>query len=219
VTTLAEIAPGVWRWTARHPDWHPATAFGREVASFALRLGEDTVVIDPLLGDGEDALLDDVVAGQVTVLVTIPYHVRSAAAVAARHGGEVLGHADVGRRLPSATRFRAVAAGDDLPHGIEAFAIGSPPRKELPFWIPGASALAFGDAVVGVDGRLRVWVQRPVTEKREAWYRRRLVPTLEPLLGAGAERVLVTHGEPVLSGGTAALRAALAAPPWYHRPT
>ncbi len=144
---------------------------------------------------------------------------RSAAAVCARHGGEILGHAACAAKLPPGAPFRAVRAGDELPHGIEAFAIGSPPRQELPFLVPGAApALAFGDAVVGVEDRLRVWIQRPITEKREAWYRRRLVPTLEPLLRVGAERVLVTHGPPVLAGGTEALRRALAAPPWYHRP-
>ena len=30
------------------------------------------------------------------------------------------------------------------------------------------------------------------------------------------ERVLVTHGEPVLSGGREALARALDADPWYH---
>jgi len=29
--------------------------------------------------------------------------------------------------------------------------------------------------------------------------------------------VLVTHGEPVMSGGKRALRQALASKPWYHR--
>lgn len=220
MSALDEVAPGVWRWAARHPEWHPSTEFGREVASFALRAGDGTVVVDPLLGEGDEALLDDVVAGPVAVLVTIPYHVRSAAAVAARHGATVFGHAACARRLPEGAPFRAVEPGDELPFGVEAFAIGAPRRQELPFLIPAdAPALAFGDAVVGVEGGLRVWLQRPVTEKRVAWYRHRLVPTLEPLLYEGAERVLVTHGPPVLAGGTAALRAAFDAPPWYHRPT
>lgn len=214
-----EVAPGVWRWAARHPDWHPATEFGREVGSYAKHTGEGTVIVDPLLEPGGEARLDGVVQGLVTVLITIPYHARSAALVCERHGGEILGHAACAKRLPPGAPFRAVAPGDELPHGLEAFAIGSPPRQELPFLIPGpAPALAFGDAVVGVDGGLRVWIQRPLTEKREAWYRRRLVPTLAPLLDAGAEQVLVTHGAPVLRDGTAALRAALDAPPWYHRP-
>ena len=57
------------------------------------------------------------------------------------------------------------------------------------------------------------WAQEP---PREAWYRERFLPTLEPLLELDVERVLVTHGAPVLSGGRAALRAALQAPPWLH---
>ena len=42
------------------------------------------------------------------------------------------------------------------------------------------------------------------------------MPTLEPLRSLDLDRVLVTHGEPVLRDGAAALEAALAAPPWYH---
>jgi hypothetical protein len=125
----------------------------------------------------------------------------------------------VAKRLPGGAPFRGVAAGEALPHGISAHAIGSPRRQELPMHLPGHRALAFGDALVGTEGGLRVWLQAPVTEKRLDWYRRRLVPTLEPLLDLDVERVLVTHGSSVLQGGRRALREALDAPPWYHRPT
>ena len=43
------------------------------------------------------------------------------------------------------------------------------------------------------------------------------MPTLQPLRELTLERILVTHGEPVLRDGSAALEAALQAPPWYHR--
>jgi hypothetical protein len=62
-----------------------------------------------------------------------------------------------------------------------------------------------------------VWVQDSVDDKRLRWYRERFAPTLEPLLALPAERILVTHGEPVLDGGASALRAAVAAEPWHHR--
>ena len=39
---------------------------------------------------------------------------------------------------------------------------------------------------------------------------------VRPLLELRAENVLVTHGQPVLGGGTQALRDALDARPWYH---
>ena len=220
---LCVLADGLWSWSARHPSWRPGTEFGAEVACFALRAGSGTILVDPLLPDSEPALadaLDEVIAGRVTVLITIPYHVRSAEQIWRRHGDavEILGHGAVGKRLAARAPFRPVAAGERLPHGVSAHAIGSPRRQELPMHLPGHRALAFGDAVVGVGGGLRVWLQSPVTEKRLDWYRRRLVPTLEPLLELDFDRVLVTHGRPVLRGGRAALREALEAPPWYHRP-
>ena len=60
-------------------------------------------------------------------------------------------------------------------------------------------------------------MQDRVDDKRMRWYRERFVPTLDALLDLAVERVLVTHGEPVLDDGAAALRGALAAEPWYHR--
>jgi hypothetical protein len=47
------------------------------------------------------------------------------------------------------------------------------------------------------------------TGKVERSYRERFNPTLEPLLELEVERVLVTHGAPVLEAGTAKLAAAL----------
>ena len=212
------LADGLWRWTIRHPEWHPRTEFGAEVACWAVRRDDGgTLLVDPLVDDESD--LDGLVAGDVAIVVTIPYHVRSAAELARRHGATVYGHRDVERRLPDDVRFEAIEPGAAFAGGLTGTKIGSPPRKELPLHVPDASALAFGDAIVGADGGLRVWMQEPMNPKRERWYRERLVPSLEPLLELEADRVLVTHGPPVLRGGAAALREALAAPPWYHRPS
>src|SRR3954468_15642554 len=84
------IGPGLWRWTARHPEWHPGE-FGLEVASFALDAGGDLLLVDPLLPGDDTAVLDllDGLAADrdVHVLITIGYHVRSAEAVCERYGG------------------------------------------------------------------------------------------------------------------------------------
>lgn len=221
---VEQLDTGLWRWTARHPEWHPG-AFGAEVGSFALRAGDDTILVDPLVPDGDEELereLDAIVHGSLTVVITIPYHVRSAATLSRRYGPEhpteILGHAAARRRLPADAPFRAIAAGDELPHGMTAHAIGSPRRQELPIHIPGHRALAFGDAIVEDGGALRVWVQGKPGDERLDWYRRRLVPSLEPLLDLDNERVLVAHGSSaVLRDGNRALRDALDAPPWYHR--
>lgn len=216
------LADGLWTWAARHPEWHPRTEFGERVASFALRDGHDTILIDPLLpkeGTAAATELAKLITGRATVLITIPYHVRSAAELWRSYGDavEILGPEAVARRLPRGAPFRAVRPGEALRHGASVHAIGNPRRFEQPVHLPSHGALAFGDAVVGIDGGLRVWVQSPVTSSRQAWYRERLIPSVEPLLDLDFDTVLVTHGPPVPSGGRDALRAALEAPPWYHR--
>src|SRR3954465_10081617 len=88
------IGPGLWRWTARHPEWHPGD-FGAEVASFALDAGGDLLLIDPLLPADPAAalgLLGELAADRdVHVPVTIGYHVRSAEELCERYGGRVYG--------------------------------------------------------------------------------------------------------------------------------
>jgi glyoxylase-like metal-dependent hydrolase (beta-lactamase superfamily II) len=207
-----ELAPGLWRFTARHPEWHP-DGFGDEVAGFALPDDEGLALVDPLVDADDLEALDALVDGPVTIFVTIPYHARSAADLAARWPRvEILGHPAVQKRLPAGAPFRAVEPGDPLPHDARIFPIGRPRRQEQPLYLPRARALAFGDAVVGAEGGLRVW-----TDGGERWYRERFRPTLEPLTELGVDRVLVTHGPPVLRDGAQELRAALDAGPWIPR--
>ena len=215
-----ELAPGLWRWTARHPEWHPGD-FGREVASYLVEAGTDTLLIDPLLPDPADpvlALIDRVGSDRLSILVTIPYHVRSAEALRDHHAGrmEISGHPAVAKRLRDSEGFHTIEPGAALPGGATAHAIGRPRRYEMPIHVPSHRALAFGDAVVGVGEELRLWSSERVDEPRTRWYAERFVPTVRPLLELDPERVLVTHGEPVLAGGGSALAAALDAPPWYH---
>jgi glyoxylase-like metal-dependent hydrolase (beta-lactamase superfamily II) len=214
---LAELAAGLWRWTARHPEWHPGD-FGAEVVSYALRDEEGIVLVDPLLpADDPDAvheLVEDA-AGSVLIVITIPYHVRDAGALARRYRAEVVGHAGIRRRLPErGVRVRVAGPGDELRGGMRLLACGKPRRSEQPLWVPQHRALVFGDAVVEWDGALRVWAQRTVDDGARAYFRERFAPSLAEAVALDPARILVTHGEPVLSGGAAALEAALAAEPW-----
>jgi hypothetical protein len=54
---LEDLGDGLWRWTLPHPGWRPPTELGAELACFAVRAGEDTVLIDPLLDDDADRVL------------------------------------------------------------------------------------------------------------------------------------------------------------------
>jgi len=217
------LAPGLHRWARRHPEWHPGE-FGAQVVSFAAAAGDETLLIDPLLdGDGDPAweLIAASGSAPLRILVTITYHVRSAEPIRDRLGGErevtIHGHPAVAKRLSSPRGFEPFVAGDGLPGGVSAHPIGKPRRYETPLLIPSQRALAFGDAVVGTPDGPRVWAQERIDERVRRFYGERFMPTLRPLLDLDFDRLLLTHGPPVAAGGHEALRAALDAPPWYHR--
>ncbi len=210
---MIELADGLWRWTQRHPDWHPRSEFGAEVGCYVAHARGGTVLVDPLLSDDDVvAALDEIVTGAVVVAVTIPYHVRDSAAAAARWGGVVSGHPDLVGRLPEGTPFAP-----ELPLGLRWHPLKR--GKEQPLELPDLKALVFGDRIVGVDGGLRYWSTNPITAKRADHFHRITAKELAPLLEIDAERMLVTHGEPVLRDGRRALAEALAAEPWHHRST
>jgi hypothetical protein len=217
-----QLADGLWRWTARHPEWHPGQ-FGSEVASFALSAGHETILIDPLLPPEPGPVLDLIerqLGERLAILITVPYHVRSSEEIRRRFRGQVettiWGHQACRKRLSEAAGFHPFEPGDELPAGASAHRIGKPRRHETPLHLPSHGALVFGDAVVEVDGALRVWSDRSVDADVSRFYRERFNPTLEPLLELDFDRVLVTHGEPVLEGGRAELAQALRAEPWYR---
>ncbi len=216
---MEQIADRIWRWTARHPEWHPGR-WGEEVASYALPGRGRTVLIDPLAPDGDEEFwtrLDGVVAGPVTVLITIGYHVRSAKAACARYpGAAVWGPRNACERLSDRSAFHELAPGA-TPPGVRAYHIGRPRRTELPVLVESRAALAFGDAIVGTDDGLRMWCNQPVDGRRARFYAERFGPSVAPILDEPFDHVLVTHGPAAIGDGREALRAALEAPPWYHR--
>jgi hypothetical protein len=224
---MEKLTEGLWRWTARHPEWHPGE-FGAEVASFAVEAGSDTLLVDPLLPPDDDAERDHVLetiegtlGDRLAILITIPYHVRSAEELWRRYRKDaettIHGHPAAAKRLADRSGFREVEPGVPLPGGVTAHRIGKPRRHETPLHLASHGALVFGDAVAETDGRLVVWTSERVDAKVERFYRERFNPTLEPLLELDFDRVLVTHGQPLLEGGKRALANALAAKPWYHR--
>jgi hypothetical protein len=222
---MEKLTDGLWRWTARHPEWHPGE-FGAEVACFAAQAGDTTLLIDPLLPEEEaDAgpvvdAIDTALRDRLAILITIPYHVRSSEELWRRYRNQanttIHGHRACAKRLTDESAFRPIDPGEELPGGVTAHTIGKPRRYETPLHVPSHEALVFGDAIAETGGRLVMWAMDRVDEKVAAFYRERFAPSVRPLLELGAENVLVTHGAPVMGGGTEALRRALRTKPWYH---
>ena len=221
-----ELAPGLWSWARRHPEWHPGE-FGAEVVSFLARAGEhgeETLLIDPLLiGEDDPAweLIGSVAGERIRVLITITYHVRSAEVVRDRFAGvrpvTIHGHPAIAKRLGSTAGFEPFAAGDPLPAGVSAHPIGKPRRFETPLLLPSHRALAFGDAVVGTAQGPRIWAQEKIDERVLRFHAERFAPSLQPLLELDFDRLLLTHGPSSIEGGKELLREAIGSPPWYHR--
>jgi hypothetical protein len=197
----SEIAAGLWRWTAPHPDWRPVAQPGsaayweRDVGSVLYEGPEAAVFFDPLLpADAEpfwewaDARTAD---RPVAVLTTLKWHRRSRAAFVERYGA-------------STSRARG-----SLPAGVESFVARG--MGETMFWLPEHRALIPGDRLLGgLSGGLRVCPASWMTYLGAKLGTGELKASLRPLLDFPVQRVLVSHGEPVLRGGRDALAAALA---------
>jgi glyoxylase-like metal-dependent hydrolase (beta-lactamase superfamily II) len=206
---VLEIAPGLWRWTGWHEEWK------QDVGSVSCETADGVVLVDPIVPP-EDAVrfwaaLDrDVAAsgGTVHVLVTVFWHARSTREIVERYSARVWaparGKQAIARRAGAVTD--AFAPGDALPGGVEAF--GTIRAAEVVYWLPEHGALVPGDVLLSDgEGGIRLcpqsWLPQSKTQAQ-------LADSLRPLLDLPVERVLLSHGEPVLSNARAALEAALA---------
>jgi len=206
VTDLVEIGPGLWRWSVPHPDWQPRYPWGPDVTSYAVHGDEATFVVDALVPEDDVELLaqlDELAPNAILVLK--PDHTRSAAWLQRRWHVPVYAGAAVALKLGPRVPVREIRAGDAV-LGLRVLG-DRRGREETPVWLPAHRALAFADAVMADgDGHLHVWLTERLDE--EIAHLRSLLDELP------VERVLVTHGEPVLDGGAEALEAAFGREPW-----
>ena len=97
-------------------------------------------------------------------------------------------------------------AADKLPGGIRAFQTAR--SAEVVYWLPEQGALAVGDVLLGAGAKPRA-TEEPLRLCPERWLGQKthddLRASLRPVLEYPLERVLVSHGEPVLNGGEQAL--------------
>ncbi|MDX6511872.1 MAG: Metallo-beta-lactamase superfamily [Gaiellaceae bacterium] len=198
-----EIAPGLWYWFAPHPEWTPAEKWREHVLCVYYEARDAVVLIDPVVPRGEEdafwrSLDRDVerLRLPVRVLLTTPWHARDTRLVVERYGAEVWARPGALWKGPPLTTTA------ELPAGVEVFL---PENEEglVAFFIPEHRTLVPGDILSGTGGSLHV--DGSAYEPDPQAY----LASLPPLLDLPIERVLVSHGEPVLSDGLAAIRVAL----------
>jgi glyoxylase-like metal-dependent hydrolase (beta-lactamase superfamily II) len=195
---VQRVAAGLHRWTAYHHEWK------QDVGCLALRGRKELILIDPLVEEWEelDALARD---RRVHVLLTIFWHARSSREVVERYGAALWSTAAGRRRIANRAGqpTETFEAGHRLPGGVHPLATGR--SAEVVFWLPKQRALAVGDVLLGSPFRLcpRSWLPRDLGHDG-------LRNALRPLLELPVERVLVSHGEPVLGSGRDELARLLA---------
>jgi hypothetical protein len=199
-TALSELLPGLYRWSAPHPDWEPDAEadgpddWGQMVASHLYEAPDAVALFDPLLpGENREAflqLLDALIAGRpVSVLTTIRWHRRDRQELAARY------------------RDNSSRAWNAVPHGVEQKPLRG--AGETAYWLPAAESLLFGDRLLGEEGGVKLCPESWL--RRERVDRAGLAHLMRPLIELPVERLLVSHGEPVLHDGRAALARAIRA--------
>jgi glyoxylase-like metal-dependent hydrolase (beta-lactamase superfamily II) len=177
---VGELRPGLWRWTARHPDWDD-----RVVSSAYLETAEAIVLVDPLVPRGKEdrfyeALDRDVARARrpVAVVLTNPWHRRSADDLAQRYGAGVFAGAD-----------------ETLPSGLAAYPGGMQP-EDVVVHAPSHHVIFTGDTLV--DNRL-------CPEDWLADGRVHQVECLERVVALDADLVVPAHGTPFPVAELAAL--------------
>jgi hypothetical protein len=189
-----ELRPGLYRWTARHPAWEPDQEpespgdWPPVVGCVAWAAPGGLLLIDPLVEDW--AALDALVerhGPRVHLATTLRFHARS------RSRDQVL---------------ERYGADETLPEGVEALPIEG--ADETVYWLEQPRALVPGDRLMG-DGRggLRMCPESWLYYIPGGYSLADLRAALAPLRELPVELVLVSHGEPLLSDGRAALERAL----------
>lgn len=188
---MQEVRPGVWHWTAHHPDWREGADWGPEVSSFAIDDGERLLLFDPI---APSSLIDELAAGRHPVVVlTCPWHRRDTAALVERLGAEVfVPPPDEGD--PEPVRGEVYREGDTLPFGILALAGMEP--NDLVLWVESRCALVLGDTLMdrgnGLEFR-RDWAEKGAIAARGV-PPEMILERLQPLRDLPVELVLATHG-------------------------
>lgn len=180
-------------WTAPHPDWEPGEDWPEEVPVVRYETDDEIVLIDPLLPpDGSF----DPHGKPVRVLLTQGAHYRGTAELVERYGASVW--------APPNARWRKIpnpSTTDELPAGVEAIELDGEPQQVV-FLIREHATLVTGDVLSGTGGRLHVFVDEADPE--------RLLAALAALADLPIERVIIPHGDPILTDASARIRAAVA---------
>jgi glyoxylase-like metal-dependent hydrolase (beta-lactamase superfamily II) len=200
-----EVLPGVFHWTAFHER------IKLDVSSYyidPLDAGGATLV-DPMLPEGGLDWLRERGAPERIVL-TNRHHYRHSARLVEAFGCPVLCQRSGLHEFEGAPAVAPFDFGDELAPGISALEVGAICSEETALHIrAGEGALAFADGLVRFPGAGVGFVPDYLLGDDPERVKRGLLDALRRLLEHDFDHLLFAHGEPLIGGGKAALRAFL----------
>jgi glyoxylase-like metal-dependent hydrolase (beta-lactamase superfamily II) len=200
---VRELRPGLWHWQAPHPEWTSDDWWPEQVSSYAIELGDDLLLFDPL------AVPDELRERATAVVLTAPYHERDARRLGLpvhtppadtwedwieKFGvdpDQVRGMESDDLAWLRAAELEGHFHGPGAwPFGMEAFA--GREDNDLVLWLPSVGAIVTGDSLSDFGDGLGI----------QMGGRKHLTPDevaerLRPLLDLPIELVLPAHGEPM----------------------
>jgi hypothetical protein len=199
---MRELRPGVWHWQSSHPGWKEEQDWPELVSSYAIELGDDLLLFDPL------SVPDELRERATAVVLTAPHHERDARRIGLPvHTAPADTWQDwVEKFGADPDRVRGMksedlawlrtgeGAGDfhapgPWPFGITAFA--GREDNDLILWLPSINTIVTGDSLSDFGSGLDIQLGGYRQPTRDA-----VVQRLRVLLGLPIELVLPAHGEP-----------------------
>ena len=193
---MREIAPGIFHWTAVHPN------IKTEVSSYLV--AESGTLIDPMTPE-EGIEWFDGDRRPRSIVLTNRHHLRDSERFAEAFAAPILCHEAGLHEFSDGPDVRGFAWGDELAPGITALEVGAICDEETALRIDsGDGFLAVADAVINYGG-LGFVPDRYIGDDPEA-IKRAIREAYGRLLDEPFDSLLLAHGDPVLGGGKDALR-------------
>ncbi|MEA2284800.1 MAG: hypothetical protein QOJ21_843 [Solirubrobacteraceae bacterium] len=196
---MNEVLPGVLHWTTMHDG------IGQPVHShYAVESG---ALIDPRVPDGG---VEDVAryGRPERILLSNRHHLRHSEQFAAAFGCPIRCHEAGLHEFSDGPEVQGFRFGDEVAPGIRALEMGALTPEDTVFHLDaGPGALLFADGLIRMgDGSLSYVPDFLMGDDPEG-VKRGLHESLRRLLDVEFDALLFAHGDPLPSGGKAALRA------------
>lgn len=198
---MNEILPGVWHWSAPHPNLG-----GIRVSSYWLE--SEGVAIDPLVPETGLEWFEQRSTPPAAIVLSNRHHYRDSARFHERFGVRVHVPEAGMHEFTEGQPVDAYVPGQTLPGGLRAIEIGALAPDDGGLYLASASALVLADAVVRSashpDGKIGWVIDQLMDDPPQT--KRGLLAALGRILDElEFEHLLLAHGLPLIGSGRSEL--------------